>query len=35
MCNQLNQKARSKFLIRVGIDEGLLLVKRISKASRK
>lgn len=35
MCNQLNQKARSKFLIRVVVDEGLLLVKRISKASRK
>jgi hypothetical protein len=35
MCNQLNQRARSKFLIRVVMDEGLLLVKRISKASRK
>lgn len=35
VCNQLNQKARSKCLIRVVVDEGLLLVKRISKASRK
>jgi hypothetical protein len=31
MCNQLNQNASSKFLRRTAVDEGLLLIKRISR----